>query len=271
MRREDDMGFDRKQLKTEAKQAMREARPRPFWVCLVYMIILTLLEILSMRLNGSIEAYKQMFLSARMGMAVYVEPVPVGGAMGWILDVALQVMSMVLAVGFVIYAMGLWRRLRVSVGSLFDGFGVFFRAVWIQLLPSLLIGLWSMIYAFPAATLVVMTGQPWWMIVLLPLLAPAIMASYSYRLGVYVMLDHPEMSGFRCLAQSKYMMRGHRWELFKLDLSFLGWVLLCCIPVAGQILAIWVYAYRQVTDAGYYEKVAGWAMPGWTAPEPPMQ
>ena len=265
------MGLDRRQLKTEAKQAMQGVRPRPFWVCLVYMIIITLLEMLSMKLNGSIEAYKQMFLSARMGMAVYVEPVPVGGAMGWLLDVALQVMTAVMAVGFVIYAMGLWRHMHVSVGSLFDGFGVFFRAVWIQIMPSLLVGLWSMIYAVPAAMLVVATGQSWWLIAALPLMAPAIMASYSYRLATYVMLDRPEMACLQCVALSRDMMRGHRWELFKLDLSFLGWVLLCCVPVAGQILAIWVYVYRQVTDAGYYERVAGWAMPGWTAPEPPMQ
>ena len=269
-RKEEDMDLDRRQLKTEAKQAMAGVRPRPYWVCLVYMIILTLLQMLSMRLDGSIEAYKQMFLGARMGVITYVEPVPVGGAMGWLLDVALQIMTAVVAVGFVIYTMRLWRHVHASVGSLFDGFGVFFRAVWIQLLPSLLIGLWSMIYAVPAAMLVAMTGQSWWLIAALPLMAPAIMASYSYRLATYVMLDRPELGCLRCVALSRDMMRGRRWELFKLDVSFLGWMLLCCIPVAGLFIAIWVYVYRQVTDAGYYEKVAGWAMPGWTAPAEPM-
>ncbi len=263
------MRIDRRELKQQARIAMGNARPRPYWVCLAYMVILTLLELLSMSLSGSIEAYKQMFLSARMGVVAYVEPVPMGGMTGWILDVALQIMTAVMAVGFVIYALRVWRHVHASVGDLFDGFGVFFRAVWIQLLPSLLIGLWSMLYAFPAATLVVMTRQSWWMIVLLPLLAPAIMASYSYRLATYVMLDRPELGGFQCVAVSRDMMRGHRWELFKLDMSFIGWGLLCAIPVVGLFLAIWLYVYMQVTEAGYYETLARQTMPGWAPPEPP--
>ena len=239
------MRINRRELKQQARTAMDNARPRPYWVCLAYMVILTLLEILSMSLSGSIEAYRQMFMSARMGVVAYVEPTPVGGMMGWILDVALQIMTA------------------------FDGFGVFFRAVWIQLLPSLLIGLWSMLYAFPAAMLVVMTRQSWWMIALLPLLAPAVMASYSYRLAAYVMLDRPELGGFQCVAVSRDMMRGHRWELFKLDMSFIGWGLLCAIPIVGLFLAIWLYVYMQVTEAGYYETLARQTMPGGMPPEPP--
>ena len=263
------MGLDRRQLKKEARTAIGNARPRPYWVSLVYMLIGTLLSVLTLSLDGSIEAYKQMFLSVQAGIPTLVQPRPVAGAMGWVLNVALQIMGAVMAVGFVIYAMRLWRHVRAGIGDLFDGFGVFFRAVWIQFLPSLLVGLWSMIYALPAATLVVMTGQAWWMIALLPLLAPAIMAAYSYRLAVYVMLDHPEMGCFRCVAQSKYMMQGRRWELFKLDMSFLGWALLCCLPLVGWLLALWVYVYVQVTEAGYYEKVAAQAMPGWAPQEPP--
>ena len=263
------MRIDRRQLKQEARVAMGSARPKPYWVCLVYMVIIVLLEILSSSINGTIDAYKQMIMGARMGVLTYVEPTPMGGMTGWILDVALQIMGAVIAVGFVLYALRIWRHVRASVGDLFDGFGVFFRAVWIQLLPSLLVGLWSMLYAFPAAVLVVMTRQSWWMLVLLPLLAPAVMASYSYRLATYVMLDRPELGGFQCVAVSRDMMRGHRWELFKLDMSFIGWGLLCAIPVAGLFLAIWLYVYMQVTDAGYYETLARQAMPGWAPPEPP--
>lgn len=43
---------------------------------------------------------------------------------------------------------------------------------------------------------------------------------YRLRLMDYVLLDHPEKGAMFAMRFSKGVMRGHRWELFKLDLSF---------------------------------------------------
>lgn len=49
-------------------------------------------------------------------------------------------------------------------------------------------------------------------------------------------------------------MRGHKWELFVLDLSFLGWMLLSALfaPVS-----IWLDPYRAITNANYYNRLVG--------------
>ena len=247
--------MDRKQLKRDARQAMSQARPAPFLVALTVLGILLVLGVLSMSLDGTLQAVRVMYAAALEGRLVYAEPQAAGGFIGWFLGIAVQVMSLELSVGFILYALRVWRRQKADVGDLFDSFGMFFRCIWIQLLPSLLVSLWSMLYVMPVSSLVMMTGQGWWAAAGLPLMAPAIMALYSYRLAAYLMLDNPGASCWQCVAMSRQIMRGHRWEAFVLDLSFLGWGLLCLIPVAGIFVFIWLDAYQQVTNAGYYERL----------------
>lgn len=266
------MTIDRKQLKSEAKQAMAAARPAPFWVALALIAITLILNILAMSLDGTLSALRVMYAEALEGRLTYVQPRAAGGLLGWLLGVAVQVMFWELAVGFVLYSMRVWRRQKAGVGDLFDSFGVFFQAIWIQLLPNLLVGLWMMVYALPVSTMIMLTGQAWWSVLGLPLMIPALRALYSYRLAAYVMLDDPSRSCWQCVQRSRQMMLGHRWEAFVLDLSFLGWGLLCLIPVIGLVLMVWVAAYQQVTDAGFYERVAGvWAAENapFPGPQPP--
>lgn len=247
--------MDRKELKRQAKDAMRQARPAPFWVSLALAGIMLVLELLSMSLSGELKAFRTMYsMALESGRMTFVAPVPASGLLGRLLGIALQVMSLELAVGFLLYALRVWRREKAGCGDLFDGFGVFFRSILIQLLPSIYVSLWSLIYALPATYLVLQTGQTWWMIVCLPLMIPSVMAMYAYRQATYIMLDNPGMNCFQCVALSREAMRGHRWELFVLDLSFLGWGVLCLVvPVAGLLLGVWVFIYMQVVMAGYYE------------------
>lgn len=59
---------------------------------------------------------------------------------------------------------------------------------------------------------------------------PGIIAAYSYYMVPYILTDNPEMSSRRALQLSKDMTQGHKLEIFVLELSFLGWYLLCWIP-----------------------------------------
>ncbi len=265
------MTIDRKQLKSEAKQAMSAARPAPFWVALALIGIAVILNVLAMSLDGSLAAMRAMYAEALEGRITYVEPQAAGGLLGWLLGLAVQIMFWELAVGFVLYSMRVWRRQKAGVGDLFDSFGVFFQAIWIQLLPDLLVGLWSALYAVPVSTMIVMTGQLWWGVLGLPLMLPALMALYSYRLATYIMLDDPTRSSWQCVQLSRRLMRGHRWEAFVLDLSFLGWGLLCLVPVLGLALMVWLTAYQQITNAGFYERIAGAAWSAEDIPSPGPQ
>ena len=52
------------------------------------------------------------------------------------------------------------------------------------------------------------------------LLAPlCIWLLYGFRMSVYLMLEQP-MSGTRACTESMRLMKGHKWQLFRIDLSF---------------------------------------------------
>ena len=57
-------------------------------------------------------------------------------------------------------------------------------------------------------------------------------------------------------------MNGHKWELFVLDLSFIGWGLLTVIP----FVSVYVTPYMEVTCAGYYDALAGLGSTGGQQP-----
>lgn len=249
------MHVDRKQLKIEARQAIAAAKPAPFWVMLAMYGISCVLSILSMSLDGTLNAARTMYAAALRGEMVYAEPQALGGIVGWLLTMAVQIMIWELAVGLSLYTLRVWRREKAGCGDLFDSFGVFFRSIWIQILPAFFIGLWGLIYVLPVSTFIMLTGNAWWVLIGAPLLAPTVMATYAYQQSVYLMLDNPGLSCLQCVRLSREIMRGHKWEAFVLELSFLGWLLLCLIPVAGWILFLWVAAYMRVTNAGFYEKL----------------
>ena len=59
------------------------------------------------------------------------------------------------------------------------------------------------------------------------LIAPGIVAHYEYAMTQFIMCDYPDMTARQAMAESKELMNGHKMELFKLDLSFIGWHILC--------------------------------------------
>jgi Predicted integral membrane protein len=58
------------------------------------------------------------------------------------------------------------------------------------------------------------------------LIFPGIMKSYEYKFVPYILEEHPMMNAADVLKYSSNLTKGHKMELFKLDLSFIGWFLL---------------------------------------------
>ena len=49
---------------------------------------------------------------------------------------------------------------------------------------------------------------------------------YAYALVPFIVAENPSIDGKTALKLSEYMMKNHKWELCKLDLSLLGWTIL---------------------------------------------
>ncbi len=69
----------------------------------------------------------------------------------------------------------------------------------------------------------------------------------------YLLLDYPEQDAKSILSLSIKVMKGNKWKLFCLNLSFLP-LLLLCIPTFG-IAILWVMPYIQTSKALFFLEI----------------
>lgn len=79
---------------------------------------------------------------------------------------------------------------------------------------------------------------------------PGIIFAYMYSQVYYVMADNKDLSIIEVLKESARIMKGHKFELFVLQLSFLGWMILTGITFG--IAGFYVIPYYNATLTNYY-------------------
>ena len=144
---------DRKELKQNAREAMRQTRPSPVLVTLAVVVILLVTQALSLSLSGELDAYLAMAESAVNGELILVQAAGAEGLLPWLLTLALDLMTMVISAGYTLYAMRAYRRKNPGFGDVFDAFSLFFRVIILAIMRSLIVSAASFIYAVPAAAL----------------------------------------------------------------------------------------------------------------------
>ena len=78
-----------------------------------------------------------------------------------------------------------------------------------------------------------------------------IIVKYMYVMVPYLLHDYPELTPREAMKLSREMMSGQKWELFVLDLTFIGWVLLS-ILIAGLGM-LFVEPYMSTARAIFYK------------------
>ena len=66
------------------------------------------------------------------------------------------------------------------------------------------------------------------------LVIPGIVKTYSYAMTPYIMTEHPSLTANEAITESRRIMDGNKWRLFCLDFSFIGWELLCSVPLYAE-------------------------------------
>lgn len=84
---------------------------------------------------------------------------------------------------------------------------------------------------------------------------PGIVKTYEYKLVPYILSQEPYLSSDEVIKKSMDMTEGHKWNMFVLDLSFLGWHLLGLLFFG--IGSIFVYPYEEATYAKLYNILSG--------------
>lgn len=253
--------MNRREIKITAKEAAKQAGKAAKLVTLVFLLIqlglngLQLLtNFLTSRTSGGGSISDALAADTRNKAIVYIIMVIVG------------IVGVLLNIGYTRIALQVHRREPVPMESLLEGFQIPGRAIGLRLLRALLMLMWTYAILIPAIILLSipitpldrMTESDTWFVVymvVLLIVAVAVSTAVSYRYwgATFILLDHPDYTVRECIRAATEMTRGHRMELFLLDLSLLPWNLLC-ILTAG-ILYIWKMPYIAAVYAGAYEEL----------------
>jgi uncharacterized membrane protein len=81
-------------------------------------------------------------------------------------------------------------------------------------------------------------------------IVPGIIKGLAYSLTPFIVKDNPQLLPNEAINLSIKMMKGHKFDLFYLYLSFIGWILLAMLTLGIGLL--WVIPYMQTAMAAFY-------------------
>ena len=115
-----------------------------------------------------------------------------------------------------------------GLGEIFKGFkGNYLNVVKIMFLMDLKTLLWLLLF-----------------------IIPGFVKAYEYSMIPYLLAENPNLSADEAFSLSKQMTTGQKMDLFVLDLSFIGWIILGLICCGIGIL--FVLPYPEATRAEVY-------------------
>lgn len=200
---------DRRQMKSDVKELLSMAQVSPRGMAALYLGLGTLLN----------------FVDQFANLVTGGFPSPAG----LFVTILTAFLEAVLAVGFILYCMAVRRGERAEYMTLFDGFSFVGKIIALDLLMSLFIMLWSMLFVIPG-----------------------IVAGYRYRFAKYNLCENPGISVMEALDMSRRQTWGYKGQLFVLDWSYFGWELLGTFPLLILLGYIFNAAFQVAYQGGDY-------------------
>ena len=170
-------------------------------------------------------------------LAVFLGILGVGLIIGLVFGIAFFILGSIIAPGYSKYNLDLIDGNQAEMGTLFKYFTHWKPVVKANLIRTLFIVLWTLLF-----------------------IIPGIIATYNYAMVPYILAEDPTIDAYAALDKSKKMMYGNRWRLFCLEISFFGWMILCVLTCG--IGGLWLTPYQQASYADFYREISG------TRPEP---
>ena len=143
------------------------------------------------------------------------------------IGVLIMLFTLPIMYGYVIVMLNVFKGGDVDFGILFEGFQDYGRILSTKLLQVVYTFLWSLL-----------------------LFIPGVIKYYSYAMTDFILKEEPEMKNNAAIEKSMTMMEGNKMKLFMLDLSFIGWAILCLFTFG--IGYLFLQSYRGVSYAAFY-------------------
>lgn len=123
----------------------------------------------------------------------------------------------------------IYDKKEASISTVFSGFTKidYVRVVMTNILVTLFTMFWSLLF-----------------------IIPGLIKFFSYSQTMYILKDYPELSPNKAITKSRELMNGHKFELFKLLLSFINWLIFPMLCILGGIFIVMTMASSPITYVG---------------------
>lgn len=182
--------FSHAELRREARCALRSARVSFPAFVGLSLLVSAVLNVLDALCSGS--TYDDLLSSGPVGFFVYI---------------LTTFIALLLEAGRAEYCGAAIRGERAEYGDLFCGFSYAARFLAVILTQALLVSIGFTLFLIPGFLLL-----------------------YRYRFAIYILCEDPSLGVTAILRRSAEELRGFKGQLFRLDLSFLLYALLCLVP-----------------------------------------
>jgi len=152
------------------------------------------------------------------------------GFRGGILGLAAFLLGGVLELGYAQFLLKMQGGEKAEFHDLFSQFDRFGTGFAQQFLRSLYVALWSLLFVIPG-----------------------IVKALSYSMTPFILAEHPELTASQAIEASKQMMQGHKTDLFILNLTFFGWMILAALTANLGFLVL--NPYQNAAYAAFYRQV----------------
>ncbi len=147
-------------------------------------------------------------------------------------SIADVIVAPVLMMGLTYIALDIRNGLGVKIERVFNGFYDFVRVWCTNFLVGLFTILWTLLF-----------------------IIPGIVKGLGYSMAPYIIAENKDVSATEAIKKSTAMMYGHKWELFVLHLSFIGWYLL--VPLTLGLIFIYLSPYIKLAEVNFYDRIKG--------------
>lgn len=134
-------------------------------------------------------------------------------------------------IGYSRFNLNLIQENNPNFADLFSAFSIFWKGFAMRVLTGIFTFLWSLLF-----------------------IIPGIIAAISYSMTPYILCENKELSASEAISLSKEMMQGNKWRYFCLDLSFIGWGILCGFTFGIGLL--WLIPYKNAAKAAFYKEIS---------------
>lgn len=173
--------------------------------------------------GGELALVTLLYLAVNIALAL-LALIPIIGYIASIL------LTPALELGMIMLMLRVAKSEETLISDLFGGFNYFLKAFGLTFMVGLFTFLWSLLF-----------------------IIPGIIAAFRYSMAFYILADNPEIGVFEAIEESKRMTKGYKWQIFVLELSFIGWAILSVFTL--YILLLWLVPYMLVTTSLFYLKL----------------